>query len=112
MSCRLIARTGVFVRTTSDFVTYEALIVSHVLRTLGRGESEGIYVHGIGVTMRGRGRPVSSRRDISVASGTQLLESLGDIVKLTSFRQPVLVSLRLIFQRCHLEGQVSRHCLP
>jgi len=101
-----------FVRMASDLVTYEALIVTHVLHTLGRGKLEGVYVHGIGVMMRGRGRPISSRGDIGMAPGTQLLESLGDVVKLTSFHQPVLVCLQLIFQRCHLEGQVSRHCLP
>ena len=42
-SCRLVAKMGVFVRMTSDFMTYEALIVMHVLYTLGRGESEDIY---------------------------------------------------------------------
>ena len=51
MSCYLIARMGVFVRTTSDFMTYEALIVMHVLRTLGRRELEGINIHSVGVTM-------------------------------------------------------------
>jgi len=82
-SRRLFARAGMVVRTASNFVTYEALIVAHVLRSLGRGESEDIYVHGIGVAMRGRGQPVSSRRDIGMASKMQLLESLGDIIKLT-----------------------------
>ena len=93
MSRCLVARTGVFVRTTSDFVTNEALIVTHVLRLLSGGKSEDVYIHGIGVAIRVRGRPVSFRRHIGVTPGTQLLESLGDIVELTSFRQPVLVSL-------------------
>jgi len=96
----------------SDFMTYEALIVTHVLHTLGGGKSEDIYVHGVRVAMRGQERPISSRGNIGVAPGTQLFESLGDIVKFTSFRQPVLVCLQLVFQRCHLEGQVSQHCLP
>jgi len=51
-------------------MTYEALIGSHVLRTLGRGELEGVYVHGIGIVMRSQGQLISSRRDIGVASGT------------------------------------------
>jgi len=55
MSRRLIARAGMSVRTASDFMTYEALIVTHVLRMLSRRKSEDVYVHGIGVAMRGRG---------------------------------------------------------
>jgi len=46
---------GMFVRMTSDFMTYKALIGTYVLRTLGGGESEDVYVHGIGITMRVRG---------------------------------------------------------
>jgi len=69
----LVARVGMFVRTASDFMTYEALIVMHVLRTLGKGELEDVYVHGIGIAVRGRGQSVSSRRDIGMASGMQLL---------------------------------------
>jgi len=49
---------------------------------------------------------------VGMVSRAQLLESLGDIKELTSLGEPVLVHLGLVFQRCHLEGQVSRHCLP
>jgi len=40
------------VGVTSNFVTYEALIVAHVLRMLDRGESDGTHIHNIGVAMR------------------------------------------------------------
>jgi len=38
----------------SDLVTYEALVVVHVLATLGRGELDSIHVHSIGVVVKGR----------------------------------------------------------
>ena len=52
-SHRLVAGTGMFVRLTSNLVTNKALIVTHVLCLLGRGESDGVYVHGVGVAMSG-----------------------------------------------------------
>jgi len=57
MSLRLVTGTGMFVSLTSDLVADEALIVMHVLRSLSRGELDGIHIHGIRVVMeRGRGR--------------------------------------------------------
>ena len=113
MSLRLIARMGMFVSPTSDLVTNEALIVMHVLHLLGRRELDGIHVHSVGVVTRGgRLGLVSFRGNIGMIPRLQLLESLGDIVELTGLGEPVLVHLWLVFQRCHLEGKVSRHCLP
>jgi len=62
------------VSLTSDFMANEALIVTHVLHTLSRGESDGIHVHSIGVTMGGGGRygSISSRGYVDVASRPQL----------------------------------------
>jgi len=102
----------VSVGTASDLVIYEALVATHVLRMLGRGESEGVHVHSIRVTGWGGQGLVSSRGNIGMVPRPQLLESLGDIVELASLGKPVLVRLWLVFQRCHLEGQVSQHCLP
>jgi len=74
------------VSSTSNLVTNEALIVMHMLHSLGRGESDGIHVHGIGVSARGgRQESVSFRGNIGMIPRLQLLESLGDIIKLTSF---------------------------
>jgi len=113
MSLSLVARTGMFVSLTSNLVTNEALIVMHVLYSLGRRKSDGIHIHGVGVAMRGgRQGLVTSRGNIGRIPRPQLLESLGDIVELTGLGEPVLVRLWLVFQRCHLEGQVSRYCLP
>jgi len=54
-----------FVSLTPDLVANKTLIVMHVLRSLGRGESDGIHVHGIGVVTRGgRHGSVSFRRNI------------------------------------------------
>jgi len=38
-----VAWMRVFVGMTSNLVTYEALVVAHVLSMLGRGESDGIH---------------------------------------------------------------------
>jgi len=53
MSLWLVSEMGMLVGSTSNLVANEALIVMHVLRLLGRGESNGIYVHGVMVTARG-----------------------------------------------------------
>jgi len=107
----LVARTRMLVGTTSNFITYEVLVVVHVLCTLDGGELDDIHVHSIEVMMRGRQQLVSSKGNIRVIARTQLLESLGDIKELTSLGEPVLVCLRLIFQRHHLEGPVNTACL-
>jgi len=52
MSHSLNARIRMLVSVTSDFVTYEALIVAHVLHMLSGGESDGIYVHSVNVAMK------------------------------------------------------------
>jgi len=97
------------VSLASNLVTNEALIGTHVLRSLRRGKSDGIHVHSIGVATGGGGRQgsVTSRGNIGMIPGLQLLELLGDIVELTGFGKPVLVRFWLVFQRHHLEGQVS-----
>jgi len=105
----LVAGMGMSVSVTTDFVANEALIVMHVLRSLSRGELDGIHVHSVRVAMGvgGRQGSISSRGYVVVASRPQLFQSLGHVIKLTNFRQPVLVRLGLVFQRHHLEGQVS-----
>ena len=51
-SRRLVARTGMFVRAASDFMTNKALIGAHMLRALARRKSEDVYIHDIGVAVR------------------------------------------------------------
>jgi len=55
-----VAWTRMLVGMTSNLVTCEALVVAHVLSMLGRGESDHIHVHGIGVTVEGKKGSVSS----------------------------------------------------
>jgi len=52
MSHSFVSGTGISVSLVSDLVTNEALIV---LCSLGRGESDGVHVHGVRVTRRGGG---------------------------------------------------------
>ena len=77
-------------------MAYEALIVMHVLHMLNRGELDDIHVHIVGVTMRRRQRPISSRLNVGMVAQVQLLKSGGDIIKLTSFHL-VFIYLQLIF---------------
>jgi len=74
-----------FVCAASDFMANEALVVTHVLCMLDGGKSDGVHVHGIGVVVESRQRSVSSRGNIGMDIRMQLLESLSDIMKLTSF---------------------------
>jgi len=50
----LVTRMRVSVGVASDLVTYKALVVMHVLGTLGGGKSDCVHVHGVGVTVGGR----------------------------------------------------------
>jgi len=71
MSLSPVARTGMLVSPTSNLVTNEAFIVTHVLCLLERGESDGIHVHSVGVVTRGEERQgsVSSRGNIGMIPG-------------------------------------------
>jgi len=73
MNQSLVARTMMSINTTSDLVTYEALIGMHVLCILEKRKLDGVHIHGIRVLIRSNGaedRTISSRGNIVMISRT------------------------------------------
>jgi len=54
-SLQLVPGMGMFVSLAPDLMANEALIVTHMLHSLSRGQLDGVHVHGIRVTTGGGG---------------------------------------------------------
>ena len=69
----------------SLLVAYEALSVSNVLSSFSRGETDLVYVHSIGVRLRGS----LSRGNVAVSSSLEFPESYHISVEFPSFVKPL-----------------------
>ena len=94
--------SSVFGRVASLLVADEALLVSDVLCSFTRREIDLVYVHSIGIRLRG----LASQWDIAVPSSSEFPESYYVSVEFSSFVKPLFPPPTSLSVR---EGSSSHH---